>query len=482
MKGQDAFNQALDHYINKRYKKAESLYAKILNQNPDHPLILFYLGAIMMCTDRHGIGISLFRYAVENQNKFPEAWNNLGSCYRTENMLEEAARCFRKSIAQDSKNPDPYNNLGSILTNDGHPDEGLKFLNKALEIDPKHVSAKWNRALCHLEMEKWPEGWDDYDSGFHVGERPFRAYKLFQGEKEDRVPIWDGSPNKTLVIWGEQGMGDEIMFSSILPEVIRMSKKVIFDCHPRLEDLFKSSFPDIDIYGTRKNDIITWPNDYEIDAKIALGSLGKLFRRERKDFPIHNGYLVPDHTLSVKWKQKLEALSDKPKIGLHWMGGKKKTRNDVRSMPLETLLPVCEQDAEFISFQYTDGAAEEVKAFNEKHGLNVQHWQETVDDYNQTAACVQNLDLVISVCATLIHLSGGLNVPCWILTPSKPAWRYHLKGEKMAWYDSIRMFRQGANAGWEPLVDKVAKELKGFIADYNAKTKPLRDAMAEAAS
>jgi hypothetical protein len=414
----------------------------------------------------------------------------MGTAYRKLNLVEDARLAFNKAVQLDPKNPDVRANIGSLYINEGQPERALPYLNQALQLKPDHNQARWNKSLALLELERWGQAWEDYDCGFNtpVPERNMRNY----GDK--KMPVWDGTPGQTVVVFGEQGMGDEIMFASMLPEMEKVCNKVIFDCHPRLEDLFTQSFPGIDVFGTRKQDLITWPGRYKIDAKIAIGSLGKYFRNSAEGFPSQGAYLEPDFIKTEKVRERLKRHfqsdkyedgkfhgSDKPIIPIAWVGGKGKTRQDLRSMNLEVMLPILKQDANFVSLQYTD-CKEERETFEKTHGIKIHHWQDLVDDFDETAALIANADLVISVCMSIIHLSGALNVPCWVMTPKRPAWRYHMKGEKMMWYDSIKMYRQENSGDWLPVVTAISEGLGEYIANRNESNRAYEEATAQAIS
>jgi hypothetical protein len=155
-----------------------------------------------------------------------------------------------------------------------------------------------------------------------------------------------------------------------------------------------------------------------------------------------------------------------PRIGISWTGGTKRTRIDLRSLPLRTLEPILQarEDAQWFSLQYTENAAREVCDFEEHTGVRLSHfpgWVETFD-YDSTASFVASLDLVITVCTTVHHLAGSLGVPVWTLVPSRPSWRYQLHGETLPWYKSARLFRQERDGDWTGPIQRVADELSHY--------------------
>jgi hypothetical protein len=318
-------------------------------------------------------------------------------------------------------------------------------------------------------MGDYEKGWAEYDYGFQAKVRGERNYSKIP------LPVWNGEPGKTLVVYGEQGIGDEIMFASCIPELLKTCKKVVFDCHKKLHRLFSNTWPELDIYPTREDEQLMWPVDptgkprYDFDARIAIGSLPRIFRPTLLSFP-GTPYIKPPVDQEAAWTARLAQMSKRPKIGISWIGGHKRTRVEVRSIPLEQLLPILKQDADFISLQYTDQALE-IQEFEQAHNIKIHQFPEVKSDhYADTAALVANCDLVITVCTSLVHLAGSMGVPTWVLTPSRPAWRYRLDLDYLPWYGkAVTLFRQESDStNWTPVVADVAENLNGLLKDIGA--------------
>src|SRR6185312_2680137 len=272
-----------------------------------------------------------------------------------------------------------------------------RYSNEALKLDPGNAIYHYNRGLQNLELGKWEQGWKDYEAGFKTSDRRGRQY----GE----LPIWDGTDGQTVIVWGEQGIGDEIMFASCLPDILRRSKRIIFDCHPRLVALFQRSFPEAEIHGTRKQHTgVKWINDCGADAHICVSSLPLHFRNRTEDFPGTRYLQASPGGPMQAWQERL-----RPRIGISWMGGTHKTRADLRSIPLDQWLPILKSiDADFYSLQYGDRASRQACAFREDTGIDLRHYPGWVEcrDYDRTASFVASMDLVITVNTTMHHLAG----------------------------------------------------------------------------
>jgi hypothetical protein len=154
------------------------------------------------------------------------------------------------------------------------------------------------------------------------------------------------------------------------------------------------------------------------------------------------------------------------RIGLSWTGGTKRTRIDLRSLPIDALEPILQArpDAQWFSLQYTPNAARDVCELEERTGIRISHFPGMVEcyDYDRTASFAATLDLIITVCTTVHHLGGSLGIPTWTLVPSRPSWRYMVKGERLPWYSSARLFRQERDGDWREPINRVAQELARF--------------------
>ena len=242
------------------------------------------------------------------------------------------------------------------------------------------------------------------------------------------------------------------MFASMLPEMMEKNT-VIYECHPRLQTLFEKSFPGLQCYGTRDQPMVSWPDSHKLDYAVSIGSLGKWYRNNRSDFP-GTPYLKADSL----------PRGNKFRVGISWTGGLKEGRVRTRSVPLAGWQSILNnRDCEFVSLQYTDSDAE-IDTVNSM-GYDIKKAPEAkASDYYETARLVKSCDLVISCCTSVIHLAGALGVPCWVMVPNKPAWRYGVSGG-MPWYQSVRLYRQPEQlVGWSGVVDRIGFDLSELLA------------------
>jgi len=429
--------------------EAIQIYDQLLNKNfADHG-VLFYYGTAVLQQGKTGLAANLLARAIEFEPTQAAPYQNLGNAFKTEGNNRDAEAMYRMALER-GETAELWTNIGGMYVNNGTPSKALEHYEKALKLNPTNKTIKFNMSFPYLELGMWEKGWDCYEAGFVSGDRKTRHY--------ENIPEWDGSPGKTVIVWGEQGVGDEIMFASCIPDLQKVAKNVIFDCHPRLVKTFERSFG-IECHGTRKTQYLDWLPSSGADASICVSTLSKMYRKSDADFP-GTAFIKPDQEEVAKLR-----TGSKPRIGISWVGGSKQTNGNIRSMSLDKLLPILKKDADFYSLQYTPDSAKQVCELEEKYGVHVKHYPGLVEcnDYDKTVNFIASMDLVISVCTTAIHAAGSLGVPCWILTPNKPTWRYGIKGNRMPWYNSVRLKRQGPNETWEMVIKRVAEELDAYL-------------------
>ena len=406
----------------------------MLDDDWDNPIVLFKLGFVFMQSKGYGLSYQLFKRAADIVPGEASIWHNIGKLFHEVQQEEKAEEFFRKAL---KCKPDYVNALeGLSMTSVNRSDYGMaiQYANRALAEDPDATVAKVNRGMAYLGLKRWREGWRDYNA--NVGEDKNRK-EIVHGEEVR----WDGSKGRDVLVYGEQGIGDEISFASVLPDIIKDSKSVTLECDARLEGVFRRSFPTVDVRGTRYKKHAEWRGSKMFDARVAIGELPQFYRNKDEDFH-GNPYLVPNPQLAIQWRALLDSLGSKPKIGITWTGGLPHTGQRKRSVTLDTYgLLFKSFDADWISLQYKEP---EVASAEAKYGVKIHdfEWGTRVADYDHTVALISQLDLVISVCTTVVHAAGGLGKECWCLVPAHPMWRYLQDGEWFPWARSVTMYRQ----------------------------------------
>lgn len=445
---------------NGRIDEAMRLCNEVLNEKFDTPEAIFLIGRCLLDSGKVGLAHALYMQFLRIVPNVGAAWNNLGRCYQDAHMTDEAERCFRRALKIEPEDSTALSNLGLVHLNRCETQPAIDYSQRAIKLSPDFRNAKHNLGLAYLMDKQWKLGWESYEAS--VGYNSDRNERVYRGEER-----WDGSKDKCVIAYGEQGLGDEISFASCVPDLIADCRETVIECDVRLEGLFKRSFPQASVYGTRYKEMIDWMDRHELEGRVAFGSLPRFYRNKTEDFP-GTPYLVADPERRLQWRALLDSLGDKPKIGISWQGGLNKTGKARRSVSLESLLPVFRQDATFISVQYKN-ATDDIKLLEEQHGITLHHWKRAVEsnDYDETAALVAELDLVISVTTAVIHLCGAMGVPCLVLTPKNPRWFYGLEGESVPWYQSVHLIRQKKAQDWLDPINEAAYRLRNFInGDY----------------
>lgn len=444
----DFWNETLNLIKEKKYKEAEPRLETMLGRMPRNTELLYLLGTTKVALQKYGIGIALLERATDLGANSAALLTNLGNAYVAENNPTMAALYYEMSRSRPDFVPDMNANMATLYIGAGQPEQAVELCDRALDANPRSNIARFNRSLALLEMGRWDAFRDYHESSLVQGDRHAREYAL----PERPCPEWDGTKGKTIVLHGEQGIGDEIMFASCIPDAVR-DCDVIIECDDRLEPLFRRSFPEAQVYGTLALDEIPWPWWHSIDAFLPIAGLPQFYRKFDVDFP-RKPYLLADDWQIRQWHKKLP--QDRPTIAISWIGGLKKTRVEERSVPLDLWQPILalqkEGLANFISLQWHPDSAEEAKA----NGVEVNDGVMKHVDF--AASLMSACDLVISVTNTNAHLAGALGVECWCLTPKHAPWAFC--GEENAWYGSVKHYRQDEAGKWAPVIERVASDLR----------------------
>lgn len=391
-----------------------------------------------MRQDSIGLAFNINMRAAELAPGNPAVWHNIGKCYHERQRDREADEYFRKAIKVKPNFSHSLEGLALSSLNRGEFQEAIEYANRALAENHDALEARTNRAMGYLALKRWREGWRDYNA--NLGKEKNRKEMVYGDE-----PRWDGSKGKDVVVYGEQGIGDELSFASVLPDLIRDSKSVTVECDGRIANALQRSFPTALVKGTRyKTDEVkrNWAREMKFDGRVALGQLPEFYRNKDSDFH-GKPYLVPRPDMALQWKTLLDSLGTKPKIGIAWTGGIPKTGQARRTVTLDTFAPLFKGfDADWVSLQYKD--LDGIPEAEAKYGVKIHDWDWGVRvwDYDQTIALISQLDLVISVCTTVVHAAGGLGKETWCLVPEVPMWRYLDKGEWFPWAGSVTLYRQ----------------------------------------
>lgn len=305
------------------------------------------------------------------------------------------------------------------------------------------------RAAMHLQLENFGPGWD----GYRFRSAPLASHRVLP------VPEWEGEDirGKTIVVLAEQGLGDQVMFASCLPDLLALTPaRVVVESIVRVAPTLERSFPQCEFIATQQDRKMEWLREIEgVDCYVPLAELPRHFRRNLESFP-RQAYLRPSPERVKHWRTRLEELGPGPYLGTSWRGGTESTRTAIRTLSPGLLQPLTSAiPSRWICLQYGNVKEELTEA--SASGVEMTHWPEAIADLDEFAALVSALDGVFTVCNTTVHYAGAVGQRTWVLAPTVPEWRYGLRNSHMPWYPHVEVLRQPAPNAW-PEVISLAKQ------------------------
>lgn len=349
----------------------------------------------------------------------------------------EAAEGWLAAHAADPQEPMLLEMWGGCLARLGRFEAAWSAYDRALALAPDWPPALYGRGLADLTLGRFTPGWEGYEARWRVGMRNTAGGPPDLLAQRIERPEPAALAGADVVLLGEQGVGDMVMFASIIPDLLAVARRVSLVGEMRLARLFVSSFPQLHTSAAWSGARI-----------VTLGSLGYAFRRTPESFPAAP-YLRPSAAAREQARALLgPRVPGRRRIGLSWRGGAEITGRNRRSVDLAALMPLLSRpDVEFVSLQYGDHGEEIAAANRTLPRPIITPPAEAMADFDDLAGLTAEMDGVLSVQTALIHLSGALGVPCVVMVPKVPEWRYGAAGETMPWYGSVRLVRERAEGG-----------------------------------
>ncbi|HWP00058.1 MAG TPA: tetratricopeptide repeat protein, partial [Methylococcus sp.] len=298
------------------WDRAAASFRAALAQDADHARALCNLGLFAQNQGELTSALALLERAVALAPACAEAQNNYGLLLRDLGRPREALQPLARAIAEKPDFAQAHANYAVVCQDLGRFEEAAEAFDRALALAPESGDLHLAKAHFLLSLGCFREGWEAHEHRLRLPGSPRERFPF---------PEWDGrtlDSEETLLVCAEQGIGDEILFASCIPDLRKRAERVIVECDPRLEGLFQRSFPGIRFVGKRFQPVGSWLRDLpSIHRQVALGSLPRFFRNAWDDFPRHGGYLIPDVDRMRRWKERLDGLGPGLKIGLSWRGG-----------------------------------------------------------------------------------------------------------------------------------------------------------------
>lgn len=520
---EEIFDEALDAHRAGDAERAKALYEQVLEKDPEHAGAWLNLGAVFRKDGQIDRALEALRRADRLAPDHPGVRFNLGNALADDGALDDAAMAFRDVIRLDPGFIDAFNNLGDVLTRSGNITAAIEVFTQGLAGAPEHPGLRANLgnallkagdstgARSHLEhahrlvpddllisrnlanayrtagrledaehllrqvLLKAPDdaeahclmaftllangdfgsGWDAYAwrwrSAEHEPARPFSA------------PVWRGEKlnGKSILVWGEQAVGDELMFATILGDLRDTGALVTVETEYRLRPLLARSFPDFQIVARRSppaQSLLAQTFNFQ----TAAGDLARQFRRREADFSANEAYLVSDPAKTSVFRERYGTLAGgRKRIGISWRSGQEQA-GVRRSISAEEILPVLKrEDCWFVNLQYGDTSDDEATFDANGAALFSDPDVDPLSDLDSAVAQIASLDALISIANTTVHLAGAIGVRTCALLSTTPDWRWQRRGTRTPWYPSVELVRQVTEGDWTEPISRAVDFLDG---------------------
>ncbi|WP_340644417.1 tetratricopeptide repeat protein [Phenylobacterium sp.] len=447
-----------------QWDAAELRFRRALDHRPHHPPAHRNLGVLLGASERHAEALALADAALAADHGHSQALLTRGNALTGLARLQEALQSYSDAAAFDDVTYEALTKLGLTYAALNQNETALRSFDQAITRQPNQALAVFRRSTVRLLLRDFSGGWDDYEARLNVSAfiaSSMGFYQPLMTRVARRMPAEQVS-NSNILLLGEQGLGDQVMFASMVPDVAAAAAKLTCVCDLRLARLFSASFEGVAFQGLGNPPVLAVAPDSTL---VAMGSLGRLYRRSEAEFP-RTPYLRASQAVCEAWAERLGPRPRGLRIGLSWRGGVPSTRRSQRSLSLEQLSPVLDlPDCAFVSLQYGDVAAE-LAELNTSRDDPIRAFDPSeLHDFEDLAGLIANLDVVVSVQTAVVHLAGAIGTDCLTLLPHSPEWRYTASGSSMPWYRSVELFRQPEPGAWEPVVREVTDALRLRLAD-----------------
>ena len=446
-----------------RFEEGIAAYRKAIEIDSNFADAHSNLGAALVKQERFEEGIAAYRKAIEIDPNFADAYYNLGNALQKQGDVKDAVQAYHKVLEINPNFAEAYNNLGVVAQEEGQMKDALQYYQHAIKVNPNYAEAHRHYGMALLLTGDFHHGWKEH-------EWRWRRHNISYQKKNFSQPWWDGSTldRKTILVWTEQGIGDEIMFASMLDDLLQMNASIIVECEHRLVPLFQRSFPQIQFFSREhpSNPKLLNPN---IDYQIPVGSVGQWLRQDESCFKKSKpSYLLACPDKVSKLRNKYQQLANgKQLVGISWKSVNQRV-GKIKSTSLKDWTVILSQpNYYFINLQYGDVNAEiEEYTSGNKTSIYIDKEINSLMSLDDFTAQVSALDLIISTSNTTVHVAGALGKEVWTLLPYISDWKWMLNREDTPWYPTMKLFRQSKIGGWL----KVFLRVNQALLQYNTAT------------
>ncbi len=437
-----------------QFEAAEQKFQTILNNEPDNPAAHINMASLYFRMEKMEDGLRFAERGVELFPDHPAAHNNLGNLLGSLDRFDEAEAAFKKAIKLAPKDAEAVSNLAHLYKQVGRIGDAAALYQQAITFSPDNPRHRFGLSLSLMGLGRLEEALPFHEAGFDCAER--------RPDRRKIAKTWDGSPpgDRPVLIWPEQGLGDELRFISALPDLLDgplSGAAVTLECDPRLVALFQRSFPDITVAAEGETEITNRT------LQRSMGQAHDLVRREIAHFDRSAAYLKPDPELVKKWQDRLAALPPGPRIGFGWRSGLVNTRRSTRVTTIEDWRPLLEtQGIQLIALQYGD-TDQEREAAETRYGCHLHFWDDLDlrDDLNDLVALISCLDQVATIANSLGDLAGATGTPSLVTLPEHQ-W-VTLGTDHHPWYPNVTLVQRRNDEDWTGVMQEIANRVKALI-------------------
>ena len=415
-----------------RHQEALVSLDKALEIKPDYAEAWSNKGNTLGGLKRFDEALSCYDKALEIRPNFAEAWSNRGAALNDMMRHEEALTSLNKALEIRPDYAEALLNKGNALHELALPLEAIEYFDRSFQLSPNYFDAPFNKSLSQLILGNFKDGWNNYEYRWDIQS----AYPYLHPEITQLRNL-EAARDKTVLVWSEQGFGDTFNFARYIQLLSNLKCNVYFEIHPSLINLFTPT------KGVKFISSLKEVKE-KIDFQCPLVSLPLLFNTNLKSIPPIGNLIAIDPVKSEKWKTILGAKTA-PRVGIAWSSISNFLRDSKRSLRLSDLINFLPNNLEYICLQ------KEIKA--EDHDIFksqnlIKFYGDDFSNFSDTAALIDNVDLVVSTCTSIPHLSCSLSKPTYILLSHVPDWRWLLRDDSSPWYPSARLLRQSTRGNW----------------------------------
>jgi tetratricopeptide (TPR) repeat protein len=452
-----------------QYDEAIAVYDRALKFKINESDVYYNKGRTLQAAERLLEARECYEQALTINDKEADVWINLGLVQKDLDQPNTALHSFETAARLNPDLGAAYSNAAAVLFGRGLFEIAIVLMDKAIELEPDNAKYRFELSNFFLLLGDFEQGWKGFDQRF------IYLIEALGAKRPSPPPYWNGEvlKGKKVLLWTEQGIGEEILCASVLPDIQKTGAKCMLQCSDRMVPIFQRSFPWLEVTGWKNHFKTVKETTPPFDFQQPALSMIKEFRPTLDSVAGHAPNLLPDVKLRDKLRKKYEKMAgEKRIIGISW-----RSRNikfgDAKTTTLEAWEPILRvENTFFVNLQYGD-CTSEIVALNEKLGINIFIDAEIdpLGDLDPVFAQIAAMDMVVSASNSNVHIAASMNIPTWSILPKARGllWFWFLDREDSPWYPSVRLFRQKSIPAegefwWPEVINEVAAALPSYLA------------------